>query len=157
MNGKVGIDLLAGPSEVLVIADETAKADYVAADLLAQAEHDIDARVILVTDSQSLADAVHKEIYAQLATLPTSGVAKAAWERRGQIIVTDTLEEAIAVTNDMAPEHLHVQVRDPRAYLQAFTNYGSLFLGENSSVVYADKACGTNHILPTNGAAKYTG
>lgn len=157
VNGKVGIDLLAGPSEVLVIADETAKADYVAADLLAQAEHDIDARVILVTDSQSLADAVHKEIYAQLATLPTSGVAKAAWERRGQIIVTDTLEEAIAVTNDMAPEHLHVQVRDPRAYLQAFTNYGSLFLGENSSVVYADKACGTNHILPTNGAAKYTG
>ncbi|MCK9910776.1 histidinol dehydrogenase, partial [Microbacteriaceae bacterium K1510] len=118
VNGKVGIDLLAGPSEVLVIADETAKADYVAADLLAQAEHDIDARVILVTDSQSLADAVHKEIYAQLATLPTSGVAKAAWERRGQIIVTDTLEEAIAVTNDMAPEHLHVQVRDPRAYLQ---------------------------------------
>jgi histidinol dehydrogenase/sulfopropanediol 3-dehydrogenase len=157
VSGVVGIDLLAGPSEVLVVADHTARADYVAADLLAQAEHDVDARVILVSASKSLAEAVQAEIYAQLDTLPTAKVARAAWERRGQIIVTDTLEEAIAVANEIAPEHLHVQLENSRAYLSAFTNYGSLFLGEKASVVYADKVCGTNHILPTNGAAKYTG
>lgn len=157
VNGTVGIDLLAGPSEVLVVADETARPDYVAADLLAQAEHDVDARVILVTTSQAVAAAVLAEIGEQLETLPTANVARAAWERRGQLIVTDTLDEAISVTNDIAPEHLHVQIADARSTLSSFTNYGSLFLGEQASVVYADKVCGTNHILPTNGAAKYTG
>lgn len=157
VSGVVGIDMLAGPSEVLVIADESARADYVASDLLAQAEHDVDARVILVSTSQQLADAVQNEIRNQLKTLPTAKVAEAAWSRRGQVIVTDTLEEAIAVTNDIAPEHLHVQIKDGRAHLPAFINYGSLFLGEKASVVYADKVCGTNHILPTLGAAKYTG
>lgn len=157
VSGPVGIDLLAGPSEVLVLVDETARPEYVAADLLAQAEHDMDARVILVSTIRGLAITVMQEIEAQLQTLPTAKVARAAWERRGQVIVTDTLEEAIAVTNDIAPEHLHVQIKDARSHLFAFTNYGSLFLGENSSVVYADKVCGTNHILPTNGAAKYTG
>lgn len=157
VNGLVGIDQLAGPSEVLVVADETARPDYVAADLLAQAEHDVDARVILVSTSQALADAVQNEVLAQLQTLPTAKVAEAAWQRRGQVIVTDTLEEAIAVTNELAPEHLHVQIKDAREHLQDFTNYGSIFLGEKASVVYADKVCGTNHILPTLGAAKYTG
>jgi len=157
VSGIVGIDMLAGPSEVLVVADETARPDYVASDLLAQAEHDVDARVILVSTSQKLADAVQAEIAEQLKTLPTAKVAEAAWIRRGQVIVTDTLEEAIAVTNDIAPEHLHVQIKDSREHLQSFINYGSLFLGEKSSVVYADKVCGTNHILPTLGAAKYTG
>ncbi|WP_400162809.1 histidinol dehydrogenase [Brevibacillus sp. TJ4] len=157
VSGTVGIDLLAGPSEVLVVADETAKASFVASDLLAQAEHDVDTRVILVTTSRELADQVLVELEEQLQTLPTASVARAAWERRGQLIVTDTLEEAIDVTNDLAPEHLHVQIKDARDHAHAFINYGSLFLGENASVVYADKVCGTNHILPTLGAAKYTG
>lgn len=157
VSGTVGIDLLAGPSEVLVVADETAKASFVAADLLAQAEHDVDARVILVTTSRELADQVLIELEKQLQSLPTAKVARSAWERRGQLIVTDTLAEAIEVTNALAPEHLHVQIKDARAHAHAFVNYGSLFLGENASVVYADKVCGTNHILPTLGAAKYTG
>jgi sulfopropanediol 3-dehydrogenase len=157
VNGSVGIDLLAGPSEVLVLADDTANPVYVASDLLAQAEHDVDARVILVSTSIEVARLVMNEIQKQLETLPTSNVAGAAWDRRGQVIVTDTLEEAIAVINDWAPEHLHVQISDSRSYLNSFKNYGSLFLGENASVVYADKVCGTNHILPTKGAAKYTG
>jgi histidinol dehydrogenase/sulfopropanediol 3-dehydrogenase len=157
VNGQVGIDLLAGPSEVLVLADDTANPMYVASDLLAQAEHDVDARVILVSTSKAVAHLVMNEIQRQLETLPTAKVAEAAWDRRGQVIVTDTLEEAIAVTNDWAPEHLHVQIRDSRSNLNKFKNYGSLFLGENASVVYADKVCGTNHILPTKGAAKYTG
>jgi sulfopropanediol 3-dehydrogenase len=117
----------------------------------------VDARVILVTTSKETARLVMDEIQRQLETLPTAKVAAAAWERRGQVIVTDTLAEAIAVTNDWAPEHLHVQIRDARSSLNDFKNYGSLFLGENASVVYADKVCGTNHILPTKGAAKYTG
>jgi sulfopropanediol 3-dehydrogenase len=157
VNGMVGIDLLAGPSEILVVVDETARAKYVATDLLAQAEHDVDARAILVSTSRELALAVMDEMEKQLQTLPTSGVARAAWEKRGQVIVTDSLGEAIALTNEFAPEHLHVQFQDANNYLNQFTNYGSLFLGENASVVYADKVCGTNHILPTNAAAKYTG
>jgi sulfopropanediol 3-dehydrogenase len=157
VNGVVGIDLLAGPSEVLVIADDTAKANYIASDLLAQAEHDVDARVILVSTSKKLALQVMDEIKEQLKTLPTSKVAGAAWERRGQVILADSLEEAIDITNEIAPEHLHVQLHNSYETLDEFLNYGSLFLGEKSSVVYADKLCGTNHILPTNGAAKYTG
>ncbi|SHE63583.1 histidinol dehydrogenase/sulfopropanediol 3-dehydrogenase [Seinonella peptonophila] len=157
VQGDVGIDLLAGPSEVLVVADEEAKPQFVATDLLAQAEHDVDARAILVTTSADVAHAVMNEIEHQLKTLPTAEVARASWERRGQVIVTETLEEAIQVTNDLAPEHLHVQIKDAYEALAQFTNYGSLFLGENASVVYADKVCGTNHILPTQEAAKYTG
>jgi sulfopropanediol 3-dehydrogenase len=157
VNGHVGIDLLAGPSEVLVIADETANPIYIASDLLAQAEHDVDARVILVSTSYDLAKAVLVEIEKQLDTLPTAQVARAAWERRGQAIVADGFDEAIAIVNDLAPEHLHVQMKDAYAIRNYFTNYGSLFLGELSSVVYADKVCGTNHILPTQAAAKYTG
>ncbi|MFE7083285.1 histidinol dehydrogenase [Priestia megaterium] len=157
VNGTVGIDLLAGPSEVLVIADETAKPIYVAADLLAQSEHDVDAQGILVTTSRELGLAVLAEIETQLATLPTAEVARESWKRRGQIILAETLEEAISLTNDLASEHLHVQIKDAYKHLNKFTNYGSLFLGEDSTVVYADKVCGTNHILPTNAAAKYTG
>ncbi|MCL6576327.1 histidinol dehydrogenase [Kyrpidia sp.] len=155
--GVVGIDLLAGPSEVLVLADETARPEYVATDLLAQAEHDMDARAILVTTSRRLASAVLEEIDRQLRTLGTAEIAGASWSRKGQVIVADTLDEAIQITNDLAPEHLHVQIENSRDYLDRFTNYGSLFLGEKSSVVFADKLSGTNHILPTLGAAKYTG
>ncbi|WP_144554086.1 histidinol dehydrogenase [Peribacillus simplex] len=157
VNGVVGIDLLAGPSEVLVLADQTARAEYVASDLLAQSEHDIDAQGILVTTSRELGLAVLAEIEKQLETLPTAEVARSSWKRRGQVILAETLEEAIAVTNDLASEHLHVQIEDAYKHLDKFKNYGSLFLGENSTVVYADKVCGTNHILPTNAAAKYTG
>ncbi|TQR12307.1 histidinol dehydrogenase [Psychrobacillus soli] len=157
VHGKVGIDLLAGPSEVLVLADEDANPKYIASDLLAQSEHDIHAQGILVTNSETLALAVQSEIDQQLKTLPTAEVARVSWETRGQIILTSTLDEAIEVTNDLASEHLHVQIKDAASYLNRLTNYGSLFLGENASVVYADKVCGTNHILPTNEAAKYTG
>ncbi|MBM7570171.1 histidinol dehydrogenase [Aquibacillus albus] len=157
VHGVVGIDLLAGPSEVLVVADETAKTAYVAADLLAQSEHDVHTQAILVTTSREFAFAVMKEVENQLQTLSTAELARASWEKRGQVIVTDTLDEAIQVTNDLASEHLHVQIKDAPQHIDKFTNYGSLFLGENSSVVYADKVSGTNHILPTNQAAKFTG
>jgi sulfopropanediol 3-dehydrogenase len=157
VNGFVGIDLLAGPSEVLVLADETADPVYVASDLLAQAEHDVDARPILVSTSKKVAESVIEQVSKQLETLPTANVARESWIRQGEVITCDTLEEAIIVTNNLAPEHLHVQIKNPNSILNRLTNYGSLFLGENASVVYADKVCGTNHILPTNGAAKYTG
>jgi sulfopropanediol 3-dehydrogenase len=157
VNGPVGIDLLAGPSEVLVLADDTSNPVYIAADLLAQAEHDVDTRVVLVSTDRRIAEEVLAELERQLETLPTATVARAAWERRGEAIVADSLDEAIQIVNDWAPEHLHVQTRDANAIRDRFTNYGSLFLGELSSVVYADKVCGTNHILPTRAAAKYTG
>ena len=157
VNGVVGIDLLAGPSEVLVLADHTARPDYVASDLLAQSEHDIDAQAILVTTSEELANSVIKEIEKQLETLVTAETASASWQRRGRVIVAENLEEAIEITNDLASEHLHVQIENAYEYLDRLKNYGSLFLGDNSTVVFSDKVCGTNHILPTNRAAKYTG
>ncbi|RKQ29328.1 histidinol dehydrogenase [Oceanobacillus halophilus] len=157
VNGTVGIDLLAGPSEVLVVADKSAKVDFIATDLLAQAEHDIETHVVLVTDNEALAHNVLEEIENQLTTLSTAEVARAAWSKRGQIILTENLEESVKVTNDIAPEHLHVQIENVYDHKDKFTNYGSLFLGGNSPVVFADKVCGTNHILPTKGAAKYTG
>jgi len=157
VHGTVGIDLLAGPSEVLVVADETAKPAYVAADLLAQAEHDVHTQAILVTTSRELALAVMDEIQKQLETLPTAATARASWEKRGRVLVAETLEEAIEAANDLASEHLHVQIKDAYLHREKFTNYGSLFLGEEATVVFSDKVCGTNHILPTNQAAKYTG
>ncbi|MEH6953713.1 histidinol dehydrogenase [Neobacillus drentensis] len=157
VHGQVGIDLLAGPSEVLVVADQFANPVYVASDLLAQAEHDINARVALVTTDRTLGMAVLREIEEQLKTLPTANIARFSWERRGQVFLADSLEEAILLVNEWAPEHLHVQTINAYDIKDQFINYGSLFLGELSSVVYADKVCGTNHILPTRGAAKYTG
>ncbi|MEH7130735.1 histidinol dehydrogenase [Neobacillus drentensis] len=157
VHGQVGIDLLAGPSEVLVVADQFANPVYVASDLLAQAEHDINARVALVTTDRTLGMAVLREIEEQLKTLPTANIARFSWERRGQVFLADSLEEAIFLVNEWAPEHLHVQTINAYDIKDQFINYGSLFLGELSSVVYADKVCGTNHILPTRGAAKYTG
>lgn len=157
VHGHVGIDLLAGPSEVLVVADQFANPVYVASDLLAQAEHDINARVALVTTDRNLGMAVLREIEEQLKTLPTSKIARVSWERWGQVFLADSLEEAISIVNEWAPEHLHVQTINAYDIKDQFLNYGSLFLGEFSSVVYADKVCGTNHILPTRAAAKYTG
>jgi len=155
--GDVGIDFLAGPSECLVIADETGRADYIAADLLAQCEHDPMARGALVTTSEELGHAVLEEIERQLQDLTTEEVARTSWENKGDVVVVKTLEEACAWANDYAPEHLEVHARDPKALLPLLTSYGSLFLGEAAAEVFADKVAGTNHILPTGRCARYTG
>lgn len=155
--GRCGIDFLAGPSEVLVIADESARPDWVAADLLAQAEHDPNARAALTTNSEELAQAVLKEIEDQLKVLTTEEVARASWEVKGELAVCDTLDECILYANDYAPEHLEVHTKNPRDVMAKLTNYGSLFLGELTAEVYADKISGTNHILPTGRCARYTG
>jgi len=155
--GHVGIDLIAGPSECLVIADETGRADYIAVDLLAQCEHDPVARGALVTTSEKLAREVLAEIERQLSDLPTADTAGYSWEHKGVVVVVPTVEDAVAYANDYAPEHLEVHTRDPNALLPLLTSYGSLFLGEAAAEVFADKVAGTNHILPTGRAARYTG
>jgi len=155
--GKVGIDFLAGPSECLVIADETARADYIAADLLAQCEHDTEARGALITTSEKLAREVLSEIERQLQDVKTEAVARESWEKKGLVVVVDNLVDAAAYSNQYATEHLEVHVKDWKTVLPMLTSYGSLFLGEASAEVFADKVAGTNHILPTGGTAKYTG
>ncbi len=155
--GTVGIDFLAGPSECLVIADETARADYIAADILAQCEHDPQARGAVVTTSEKLGQAVLVEMERQLKDLTTEEVARRSWEDHGIVVVAPSLEEAAAYANEYAPEHLEVHTRDPKAILPLLTSYGSLFLGEAAAEVFADKVAGTNHILPTLRGARYTG
>jgi sulfopropanediol 3-dehydrogenase len=155
--GRVGIDLLAGPTEVLVIADETASAEMVATDLLGQAEHGPTSPAILLTTSRSLADEIVGEIERQLADLPTRDVAGAAWRDYGQIILVDSEEELLAVADDIASEHVEVLTKDPRFFLRHLKNYGALFLGPETNVAYGDKVIGTNHTLPTRRAARYTG
>lgn len=155
--GTVGVDLLAGPTEILVIADETADPAVVAADLLGQAEHDVNSPSIGIMTSEMLARRVLEEVERQLRTLPTAAVAGEAWRRNGAVVVVDSDEEAAALADEFAPEHLEVQTRNPDWYLQRLRNYGTLFLGEPATVVYSDKALGTNHILPTGRAARYTG
>ena len=155
--GKVGIDFIAGPSEVLVLTDDSADARIVAADLLAQCEHDRAAQGILVTTSERLAIAVEEEIRNQLSTLETSEVASASWETYGTVILADSLEEAVRITNDIAPEHLELALKDPDPVIGNLYNYGSLFIGANTAEVFGDYASGTNHTLPTMGAARYTG
>lgn len=155
--GVVGIDLLAGPTEICVIADETADPALVATDLLGQAEHGPDSPAWFVTTSRQMGEMVLKEIELQLKTLPTAEVAGAAWRDHGEIVVVDTHDEAIAVSDDYAPEHLEVMTACDDHYLAKLRNYGSLFVGEQSTVAYGDKGVGTNHTLPTNKAARYTG
>jgi histidinol dehydrogenase/sulfopropanediol 3-dehydrogenase len=155
--GTVGIDFLAGPSECLVIADETGRADYIAADLLAQCEHDPQARGALITTTEQLGREVLSEIERQLGDLETAEVARASWEEKGLVVVVPTLEDAAAYSNEYAPEHLEVHTKDPKALLPLLTSYGSLFLGEAAAEVFADKVAGTNHILPTMRGARYTG
>ena len=133
--GTVGIDFLAGPSEVMVIADETARADYVAADLLAQCEHDPQARGALVTTSEELGNQVLAEIERQLKDLTTEAVARQSWEDKGDLVVVANLEDACAWANDYAPEHLEVHTKDPKALMPLLTSYGSLFLGEAAAEV----------------------
>jgi sulfopropanediol 3-dehydrogenase len=155
--GRVGIDLLAGPTEIVVVADETADAELVAADLLGQAEHGPTSPAILVTTSRQVARDVEREIARQLESLPTADVASAAWRACGEIRVVADDEEAVAEADALAFEHVEVHTRDPDWYLERLRNYGSLFLGETTTVAYGDKTIGTNHILPTGRAARYTG
>jgi len=155
--GTIGIDLLAGPSEILVIADETADPTIIAADLLAQAEHDEQARPLLVTTDETLGQTIIDELHAQLEELSTADIAEQSWAEKGAVIVADSLAEATAISNDLAPEHLEVQTENPDALLHDLVNYGTLFLGEHSANVFSDKLIGTNHILPTQRAARYTG
>ena len=155
--GQVGVDLIAGPSEVLIIADDTARPDIVAADLLAQAEHDPDAIAILITTSRDISERVLLEIERQLSELHTRAVAGASWRANGQVVLVEDDEEALALADECASEHVHVLTRDPEWYRQRLRNYGSLFLGSETTVAYGDKAVGTNHILPTGRAARYTG
>jgi sulfopropanediol 3-dehydrogenase len=155
--GKVGIDVLAGPSEVAVIADETATAEMVAADLLAQAEHGPSSPACLVTTSAELATAVEAEIARQLEGLATREIAGAAWRYWGSIYVADSAKTAIEIMDILAPEHLEILAADTDFYLENLHNYGSLFLGPRSTVAYADKGMsGTNHVLPTGRGARYT-
>ena len=155
--GQVGIDFIAGPSEVLVIADETARPDVLAADLLAQCEHDPNAKGFLLATDETLAKAVISAVEAELETLETAGIARRSWEDYGEVVVVDDLAEAVRVCNDYAPEHLEVNIADPDQILDNLINYGSLFIGGNTAEVFGDYASGTNHTLPTVKAARYTG
>ncbi|MCS4269775.1 MULTISPECIES: histidinol dehydrogenase [Raoultella] len=155
--GKVGIDALAGPSEIFTVADENADPRILAADLLAQAEHDVHTRVGLATTSEDIAKRTLAEIERQLGNLPTAATAGEAWRRQGEIVVCETEEQLIAFADHIATEHLQVHTRDPHATAAKIRHYGSLFIGQNASVVFSDKCCGTNHTLPTMAAARYTG
>ncbi len=155
--GKVGIDLLAGPTEVLVIADDSADAELVATDLLGQAEHGPTSPTVLLTTSRGLAEAVQVEIGRQLETLPTADIAGVAWQEYGQVILVADHTEAAVEADRIASEHVEVLTTDNDFFQRTLTNYGALFLGPRTNVAYGDKVIGTNHTLPTKQAARYTG
>ena len=157
--GKVGIDFVAGPSEVLVIADGHADPEVIAADILAQSEHDREAKGLVVTTDEALGKAIIDAVEKQLPTLDTEEIARSSWNDFGEIIVADSLEEAVDYANKYAPEHLEVNVEESRTdyVVNSLRNYGSLFIGGNTAEVFGDYASGTNHTLPTLGAARYTG
>lgn len=155
--GRVGIDLFAGPTETLVIADETVDEELCATDLLGQAEHGPNSPAILLTNSEKLAHDTLAQIEIQLKTLPTAAVAGQAWRDYGQIIVCDTYEEMVIEADRIASEHVQVMTKDPDYFLKNMTNFGALFLGPETNVSYGDKVIGTNHTLPTRKAARYTG
>jgi sulfopropanediol 3-dehydrogenase len=155
--GRCGIDLLAGPTEILVIADDRADPRLSACDLLGQAEHDPNSGVALICFSEGFARACLSELEAQLAVLPTREVAEVSWRDNGRIYLAEDREEAAALADDYAPEHLELHVSDPDFFFERLRNYGSLFIGEETTVAYGDKCIGTNHILPTSRAARYTG
>lgn len=155
--GRVGIDLFAGPTEVMVIADETADAEMVATDLLGQAEHGPTSPAVLITTSEELAQQTLVEIERQLTVLPTADIAGVAWRDYGAVILVDHEDEAIKIADEMAYEHVEVLTKDPSVFLNRMTNYGALFLGPETNVAYGDKVIGTNHTLPTMKAARYTG
>ena len=155
--GRVGIDFLAGPTEVLIVADDSANPAYIAADLLAQAEHDAMAIPILVTPSETLADAVNEELKKQLQELATAEIADTAVKKNGLIILSETLEEAFIIANRRAPEHLELMVEHADVQAEHLKNYGSLFIGNYAAEVLGDYSAGVNHTLPTNTCARYTG
>ena len=155
--GRVGIDLLAGPTETLIIADDTCDAEMAAVDLIGQAEHGPGSPAILVTNSAKLAGATPAAIEKLLSWLPTATIARQAWQNCGEIILCDTLDEMVQEADRIASEHVQVLTRDPEYFLQRLTNFGSLFLGHRTNVAYGDKVIGTNHTLPTMRAARYTG
>ncbi|AFK05614.1 Histidinol dehydrogenase (plasmid) [Emticicia oligotrophica DSM 17448] len=155
--GKVGIDLFAGPTETLVIADDTTDVETCATDLLGQAEHGPTSPAILLTTSKSIAEGIEAEIQRQLAVLPTADVASVAWRDYGQVILCDTVDELISEADRIASEHVQVMTENPRLFLEKMTNFGGLFLGDKTNVAYGDKVIGTNHTLPTREAARYTG
>lgn len=155
--GRCGIDLLAGPTEIAIIADDTADPALVACDLLGQAEHDPNSGVCLICLSESFARKTIVELEKQLSVLPTREIASLSWRDNGIVYVADHAEEAVILSDQYAPEHLELHVADRAFYTQHLTNYGSLFVGEETTVAYGDKSIGTNHILPTSRAARYTG
>jgi sulfopropanediol 3-dehydrogenase len=155
--GRVGIDLFAGPTEILVVADHTADVEMIATDLLGQAEHGPTSPAICITTSKKIADALPAEIERQLKVLPTADVAGVAWRDYGEIILVSSREEAVAEADRVAAEHVEILCEDPRYFLEKMRNYGALFLGPETNVSYGDKVIGTNHTLPTLGAARYTG
>ena len=155
--GRVGIDLFAGPTETLVIADDSVDAEMCAVDLLGQAEHGPTTPAVLLTNSEALAKATIAEVERQLTILPTADIARVAWAENGEVIVCDTVEEMLAKADELASEHVQVMTRDPDYFLSNMTNYGALFLGPRTNVAFGDKCIGTNHTLPTNKAARYTG
>jgi sulfopropanediol 3-dehydrogenase len=155
--GRVGIDLFAGPTETLVIADDTVDGELCATDLLGQAEHGPNSPAILLTNSEKLARATMDEVERLLKILPTREIARKAWDDYGQVIVCDSYDEMVAVADEIASEHVQVMTRDPDYFLHNMKNYGALFLGARTNVSYGDKVIGTNHTLPTKRAARYTG
>ncbi len=157
VNGQVGIDQLAGPSEIFIVADDSADPKLLAADLLGQAEHDPETRVGLITTSERVAMATIAEVKRQLRTLKTADIAAASWNKRGEVVLCESEADMIAYSDQVAPEHLQVHTRDPHMTGAKLRNYGSLFIGPNASVVFSDKACGTNHTLPTGRSARYSG
>ena len=155
--GKVGIDLFAGPTEILVVADGTADVEMIATDLLGQAEHGPTSPAICITTSRKIAEALPAEIERQLKVLPTADVAGVAWRDYGEIILVGSLDEAVTEADRVAAEHVEILTQNPRYFLERMRNYGALFLGPETNVSYGDKVIGTNHTLPTLGAARYTG
>jgi histidinol dehydrogenase len=154
--GRVAIDMIAGPSEILVVADETATPAFVAADLLSQAEHDALASAVLITNSKQIAEAVSAEVEQQLSTLPREAIARASIENNGKIIVTGDLLCAIDLSNELAPEHLELCVKEPERYLAYVKNAGSVFLGNDCPESLGDYLAGPNHTLPTSGTARFS-
>ena len=155
--GRVGIDLFAGPTETLVIADDSVDAEMCAVDLLGQAEHGPTSPAVLLTTSEALARATMAEVQRQLTILPTAAIAERSWADYGEVIVCDTLQEMVAKADELAFEHVQVLTRDPDHFLRHMTNFGALFLGPRTNVSFGDKVIGTNHTLPTNRNARYTG
>ena len=155
--GRVGIDLFAGPTETLIIADETADAELCATDLLGQAEHGPTSPAVLLTTSETLAHQTLEEIQRLLAILPTAEIASVAWQDYGEVIVCETVDQMVSEADRLAFEHVQVMTAEPDYFLDNMRNYGALFLGQRTNVAYGDKVIGTNHTLPTRRAGRYTG